>query len=93
MLLPKRTSVPVLLTMVISLGFSLPGKPKEIPLTQIPLLGDYVMNKEVAPYLADAAEFAIRLLQWSDTNRPSVLKVQKTIKGETYAQEYSPWTA
>ena len=46
------------------------------------------MNKEVAPYLADAAEFAIRLLQWSDTNRPSVLKVQKTIKGETYAQEW-----
>ena len=88
MLLPKRASLSVLLTVAISLGLNLRAKPKEIPLTQIPLLGDYVMNKEVAPYLGDAAEFAIRLLQWSDTNRPSVLKVQKTIKGETYAQEW-----
>ena len=88
MLSLNRASVPVLLTLVISLGLSLAEKPKEIYLTQIPLLGDYVMNKEVAPYLGDAAEFAIRLLQWSDTNRPSVLKVQKTIKGETYAQEW-----
>ena len=88
MLLRTRASLPVLLTLAISLVFSLAGKPKEIPLTQIPLLGNYVMNKEVAPYLGDAAEFAIRLLQWSDTNRPSVLKVQKTIKGETYAQEW-----
>ena len=88
MLLCTRASLPVLLTLAISLVFGLAGKPKEIPLTQIPLLGNYVMNKEVAPYLGDAAEFAIRLLQWSDTNRPSVLKVQKTIKGETYAQEW-----
>ncbi len=61
---------------------------KEIPLTQIPLLGDYAMNKEVSPYLGDAAEFAIRLLQWSDTDRPSILKIQKTIKDEMYAQEW-----
>ena len=88
MLLPKRASLPVLLTLTISLVLSLAAKPKKIPLTQIPLLGNYVMNKEVAPYLGDAAEFAIRLLQWSDTDRLSVLKVQKMIKGETYAQEW-----
>ncbi len=67
---------------------SLRAETKKVPLTQIPLLGNYVMNKPVAPHLGDAAEFAIRLLQWSDTNRPSVLKVQRIIKGETYAQEW-----
>ena len=70
--------------------WALPSKAakKEIPLTQIPLLGDYAMNKAVSPHLGDAAEFAIRLLQWSDTNRSSILKIQKTIKGEMYAQEW-----
>ena len=70
MLLPRRAFLSVFLTVVVSVGFGLAGKPKEIPLTQIPLLGNYVMNKAVAPHLGDAAEFAIRLLQWSDTNRP-----------------------
>lgn len=83
-----RSSLLVLLLLLAAGSGSIGAETKEVPLTQIPLLGNYVMNKPVAPHLGDAAEFAIRLLQWSDTNRPSILKVQRIIKGETYAQEW-----
>ena len=85
---PIRPSLLVLLLLLAAGSGSIAAETKEVPLTQIPLLGNYVMNKPVAPHLGDAAEFAIRLLQWSDTNRPSILKVQRIIKGETYAQEW-----
>ncbi len=85
---PLRQSLLIILLLGPAGSGSIWAETKEVPLTQIPLLGNYVMNKPVAPHLGDAAEFAIRLLQWSDTNRPSILKVQRTIKGETYAQEW-----
>jgi hypothetical protein len=57
------------------------------PMTQIPYLVKFVHNNS-GPYLATLAEFSIRLLQWQDTDRSSVLRVQRLVKDETYAQEW-----
>ena len=61
---------------------------KKIAITQIPHLVKFVQNKQIAPLLADLAEFSIRLLEWNDTDRQSVLQVQRKVKEETYAQEW-----
>ena len=63
-----------------------PGK--EIPTTWIPHLVKSVQNKETAPHLSHLAEFAVKLLQWSDTDRQSVIAALRMVKGETYAQQW-----
>ncbi len=60
----------------------------KIAVTQIPHLVKFVKNKQIASLLADLAEFSIRLLEWNDTDRQSVLGVQRKVKDETYAQEW-----
>ena len=58
----------------------------EVPMTQIPQIARFAQDREVADRFAGLAEFSIRLLQWKDTDRPSVIKAQRWLKSEIYKQ-------
>ena len=60
--------------------------PPEVPMTQIPQIARFAGNRQVADRFAELAEFSIRLLQWKDTDRPSVIKAQRWLKSEIYKQ-------
>ena len=59
---------------------------KEIPLTQIPHIARFARNPQVAQQFSRLAEFSIRLLQWKNTDKASVIKIQKWLKNELYQQ-------
>ena len=60
--------------------------PPEVPMTQIPHIAPFARDREIADRFANLAEFSIRLLQWKDTDRPSVIKAQRWLKSELYKQ-------
>ena len=60
--------------------------PPEVPMTQIPQIAPFARDRQVADRFANLAEFSIRLLQWKDTHRPSVIKAQRWLKSEIYKQ-------
>lgn len=60
--------------------------PPEVPMTQIPQIARFARDRQVADHFASLAEFSIRLLQWKDTDRPSVIKAQRWLKSEIYKQ-------
>lgn len=63
------------------------GQPlPEVPMTQIPHIAPFARDREIADRFANLAEFSIRLLQWKDTDRPSVIKAQRWLKSELYKQ-------
>ena len=63
------------------------GQPApEVPMTQIPHIAPFAQDREIADRFANLAEFSIRLLQWKDTDRPSVIKAQRWLKSEIYKQ-------
>ena len=55
-------------------------------MTQIPQIARFARDRQVADRFANLAEFSIRLLQWKDTDRPSVIKTQRWLKTELYKQ-------
>jgi len=55
-------------------------------MTQIPHIAPFAQDREIADRFANLAEFSIRLLQWKDTDRPSVIKAQRWLKSEIYKQ-------
>ena len=59
---------------------------REVPMTQIPQIARFAQDRQVADRFASLAEFSIRLLQWKDTDRPSVIKTQRWLKTELYKQ-------
>ena len=59
---------------------------REVPMTQIPQIARFARDRQVADRFASLAEFSIRLLQWKDTDRPSVIKTQRWLKTELYKQ-------
>ncbi len=59
---------------------------REVPMTQIPHIAKFARDPQVASHFARLAEFSIRLLQWKDTDRPSVIEAQKWLKMELYNQ-------
>ena len=59
---------------------------RELPMTQIPQIARFARDRQVADRFARLAEFSIRLLQWKDTDRPSVIKTQRWLKTELYKQ-------
>ena len=68
-------------------GSTLWGQPaREVPMTQIPQIARFARDRQVADRFANLAEFSIRLLQWKDTDRPSVIKTQRWLKTELYKQ-------
>lgn len=58
----------------------------EVPMTQIPQIARFARDRQVADRFAGLAEFSIRLLQWKDTDRPSVIQAQRWLKSEIYKQ-------
>ena len=60
--------------------------PPEVPMTQIPHIAPFARDRQIADRFANLAEFSIRLLQWKDTKRPSVIKAQRWLKSELYKQ-------
>ena len=59
---------------------------RQVPMTQIPHIAKFAQDPQVASHFARVAEFSIRLLQWKDTDRPSVIKTQRWLKSELYNQ-------
>ena len=60
--------------------------PPEVPMTQIPHIAPFARDREIADRFTKLAEFSIRLLQWKDTDRPSVIEAQRWLKSELYKQ-------
>ena len=60
--------------------------PPEVPMTQIPHIAPFARDREIADRFTKLAEFSIRLLQWKDTERPSVIEAQRWLKSELYKQ-------
>ena len=60
--------------------------PPEVPMTQIPHIAPFARDREIADRFSNLAEFSIRLLQWKETDRPSVIKAQRWLKSELYKQ-------
>ncbi len=60
--------------------------PPEVPMTQIPHIAPFARDREIAGRFSNLAEFSIRLLQWKDTDRPSVIEAQRWLKSELYKQ-------
>ena len=68
-------------------SFALWGQPPpEVPMTQIPHIAPFARDREIADRFTKLAEFSIRLLQWKDTERPSVIEAQRWLKSELYKQ-------
>ena len=52
--------------------------------TQIPYLARFSADKEAAAHLSRLAEFSIQLLRWRETDRDSILSLQRRLKLEGY---------
>ena len=57
---------------------------QEFSTTQIPLLARFSADKQVAAHFSRLAEFSIRLLRWRETDRESVISLQRKLKSESY---------
>ena len=87
MCLLTRLGIPLFLLLCWCDGSTLWGQPaREVPMTQIPQIARFARDRQVADRFASLAEFSIRLLQWKDTDRPSVIKTQRWLKTELYKQ-------
>ena len=87
MCLLTRLGIPLFLLLCWCDGSTLWGQTaREVPMTQIPQIARFARDRQVADRFASLAEFSIRLLQWKDTDRPSVIKTQRWLKTELYKQ-------